>query len=136
MEMKSSSWAFLPLTLVVGLIGATAGAVAAVGGRDHPPSQVRPMQACRAALPGEHVVSAQRTTVGAVRTWGYGGPIQHRPLRTAFAAAPAPDQALWCWTRESARRVTAYAVHHGYAARAISVVGPGGGTPRGAPLVP
>jgi hypothetical protein len=95
------------------------------------------LSACRVALPGHDVVSGAWTTVGALRTWGYGGPKPTRPLRNAFPAAKPTEPAAWCWTKEAADRYTAWGVHApGGALRAITVTGPTTTTPSGEPRIP
>ncbi len=101
------------------------------------PSGSDPSALCRRALPGHLVVSATWTTVGEVRSWGYGGPVQKRPLSAAFASAAPGDQAAWCWTRESRESYTAWAVRApADAVRAITVNGPTEVTPAGPPRIP
>jgi hypothetical protein len=99
---------------------------------------------CRDALPSRQVVSGAWTTVDALRGWGYGGPVQNRPLSDAFPSAVPSDQAAWCWTRDAPHTYTAWAVRApdgAVHAMTISEIGatdstPTEPTPSGPPLVP
>jgi hypothetical protein len=92
---------------------------------------------CLRALPDRHVVSAEWTTVGDLRAWGHGGPVQQRPLSKAFPGAAPEEPAVWCWTQEAADSVTAWGVHGSDPAeRAIGIVGPTGTIPSGPPVIP
>jgi len=80
---------------------------------------------CRQALPDRVVVSATRTSVGDLRTWGYSGPVQKRPLANVFPSAASSDPAAWCWTKEAVDSYTAWGVHGlDTAQRAITARGP------------
>jgi hypothetical protein len=91
---------------------------------------------CRQALPSLHVVSGTWTTVGELRSWGY-GPMDRHPLADAFPSAGPADQAAWCWTIDAPDSYTAWGVRtpHG-AQRAMTVTGPTKNIPSGAPVVP
>ena len=92
---------------------------------------------CQHALPGRDVVSGTWTTVDDLRTWGYGGPVQKRPLATAFPGVAADAQAAWCWTRQAADDYTAWGVPtDGAAVKAINLMGPVTTTPSGRPSIP
>ena len=92
---------------------------------------------CRQALPDRMVVSATRTSVGDLRTWGFSGPVQKRPLANVFPSAASSDPAAWCWTREAVDSYTAWGVHAPETAqRAVTVHGPTDVIPAGPPLIP
>jgi hypothetical protein len=92
---------------------------------------------CRQVLPGRDVVSGTWTTVGDLRTWGYSGPVQRRPLQAVFANASPADQAAWCWTKNSADSYTAWGARaNDEPQRAITVIGPTTVTPSGSPRIP
>jgi hypothetical protein len=92
---------------------------------------------CKQALPGRDVVSGSATTVGALRDWGYGGPVAHHPLATVFATAAPTATAAWCWTKEAADSYTAWGVlAPGSVAQAINITGPIDQPPSGAPVIP
>ena len=96
-----------------------------------------PRALCRQALPDRDVVSATVTTVGNLRAWGYGGPVQKHPLGNVFPSAAPSDPAVWCWTRDAVDSYTAWGAHAPDAAgRAITVIGPTDQIPVGAPVVP
>src|SRR5262245_47590479 len=80
-----------------------------------PPTQgttmIDALALCLRALPDRHVVSAAWTTVGDLRAWGHGGPVQQHPLSRAFPNAAPEERAAWCWTREAVDNVTAWGVH-------------------------
>src|SRR5262249_49471691 len=92
---------------------------------------------CRRALPGREGVSATPTTVGDLRTRGYGGPVQKHPLGNVFPASAPGEPAAWCWTRQAVDSYTAWGVHVPDAAeRAITVIGPTDVVPAGRPVIP
>ena len=96
-----------------------------------------PLVQCRLALPGRDVVSATRTTVGDLRAWGYGGPVQKHPLGSVFPSAAPSEPAIWCWTRDATDSYTAWGAHARDAAgRAITVIGPTDQVPVGPPKIP
>lgn len=115
--------------------GGTVAPTAPIGGSTTPTSV---LALCRRALLDRDVVSGTWTTVGDLRTWGYGGPVQKRPLATAFPGPGDDAPAAWCWTRQAAGNYTAWGVlaPDGPAVRAINVIGPTSTTPSGPPRIP
>jgi hypothetical protein len=102
-----------------------------------PATMTDPLVLCRQALPDRDVVSGTWTTVGDLRTWGYGGPMQKRPLGNVFPPSAPTEPAGWCWTREAIDSYTAWGVHAPDAAeRAITVIGPTDVIPTGPPVIP
>jgi hypothetical protein len=102
-----------------------------------PASTTDPLVVCRQALPDRDVVSGAWTTVGDLRTWGYGGPVQKRPLGNVFPPSAPTEPSAWCWTREAVDSYTAWGVHAPDAAeRAITVIGPTDVIPTGPPVIP
>jgi hypothetical protein len=92
---------------------------------------------CRHVLVGRHVVSGSWTTVGDLRSYGYGPPPQHQPMRDGFGTASDTDSAVWCWTVEWPDSYTAWGVRpQGEAMRAVGVTGPAMGVPSGRPTIP
>ena len=92
---------------------------------------------CRQALPGRDVVSGTWATVGDLRSWGYGGPVQKQPLLNVFQGAAPTDQAAWCWTKNAPDSFTAWGVKAPNGAQlAITMNGPTSTIPSGAPLIP
>lgn len=134
----------LPLVAIAVL--AAAGACAGRSGTAGPtapssPTTTSPTSAlalCQRALPDRDVVSGTWTNVGDLRTWGYGGPVQHRPLATAFPGPGDDAPAAWCWSRQAADNYTAWGVlaPDGPAIRAVNLIGPMSGTPSGPPRIP
>jgi hypothetical protein len=136
--MRRLAVASAVLAVLVGLGGCAHNSDANTGSRPAVSATAAdPLTLCRQALPDRDVVSAEWTTVGDLRTWGYGGPVQQHPMGTAFPASGADDRAIWCWTREAADSYTAWGVHPpDGAARAIGIMGPTEMTPSGPPVIP
>ena len=102
-----------------------------------PATTTDPLVLCRQALPDRVVVSATRTSVGDLRSWGFSGPVQKRPLANVFPSAASSDPAAWCWTRAAVDSYTAWGVHASDTPRrAITATGPTDVVPAGPPLIP
>ena len=97
-------FAFVPVIAAAACsCAASAGAVGigSAGGSATPTSSGGALAVCREELPGRDVVSGTWTTVGGLRSWGYGGPVAKRPLADVFPTASAAGQAAWCWTKNA-----------------------------------
>jgi hypothetical protein len=102
-----------------------------------PATTIDSLALCRQALPARDVVSATPTTVGDLRTWGYSGPVQQRPLLNVFPSSASSEPAAWCWTREAVDSYAAWGAHATDAAEhAITLHGPTNLTPSGPPIIP
>lgn len=102
-----------------------------------PATTTDPLVLCRQALPDRVVVSATRTSVGDLRSWGFSGPVQKRPLANVFPSAASSDPAAWCWTRAAVDSYTVWGVHASDTPRrAITATGPTDVVPAGPPLIP
>ena len=98
---------------------------------------VTALELCRRVLVGRHVVSGSWTTVGELRSYGYGPPPQHQPMQDGFGSASDTDSAVWCWTQDGLQTYTAWgALPQGELLRAVGVTGPGMGIPSGRPTIP
>jgi hypothetical protein len=136
----------LPLMAIAVLLGSGACADQTDTGTAAPSGPTTPTETiptgalalCQRALPDRDVVSGTWTTVGDLRTWGYGGPVQKRPLATAFPGAAADARAAWCWTRQAADDYTAWGVPapDGTPVQAIDLMGPMNTNPSGPPVIP
>jgi hypothetical protein len=140
--MKRPAIRVAVLVLLIGLGGCAAPRGSSTGpgaGPDTttPATPTDPLVLCRQALPDRNLVSGTWTTVGDLRTWGYGGPTQTHPLADVFPALGPAAPAAWCWTREAADTYTAWGVQSpDHAERALTVVGPTKETPAGPPVIP
>jgi hypothetical protein len=102
-----------------------------------PPPATTALALCRQALASRDVVSGTWTTVSDLRSWGYSGPVQQRPLRDVFASAAPTDPAAWCWTKDAPDSYTAWGVRpNDTPQHAITVTGPTTVTPTGRPVIP
>jgi hypothetical protein len=143
--MRRRAAVILSLAILFAATACAQGVPEAPGAPSSPVGPARPpttgpadaLALCRRALPDSDVVSGTWTTVGSLREWGYGGPVQQRPLADAFAGTAAAQAAVWCWTREAADSYTAWGVlGPGSTDRAITVNGPTRQTPSGPPIIP
>jgi len=138
--MKRLAAASAILAVLVALAGCAGDRNTSSGTGSDASTQATPTDAivlCRQALPDRDVVSGIWTTVGDLRTWGYGGPVQKRPMGDAFVPSAPTEPAAWCWTREAVDSYTAWGVHvPDAAARAITVTGPTDVIPTGPPVIP
>jgi hypothetical protein len=81
---------------------------------------------CVAALPNRPISGWMPATVGALRSYQYGGPVAHRPLRSAFAGLSPAHPGAWCVRRDGSRAISLWGVVGGRCPRlAIKIVGPG-----------
>jgi hypothetical protein len=102
-----------------------------------PPPPTTALSLCRLALPSRDAVSGTWTTVSGLRSWGFSGPVQKRPLRDVFPSASPADLAVWCWTKDARDRYTAWGVRpQDPPQHAITVTGPTTVTPSGPPRIP
>jgi hypothetical protein len=122
------------------LLVAACSAPAASAGAGAPPgpsesalvSAMGAHAACRAMLPGLRVTGWERATVKGLRSYQYGGPVAHHPLRRVVRRLPAGESAEWCWVQGAPHSGTLYGVVPNVAVqRAMTVSGPGEASIRG-----
>jgi hypothetical protein len=84
------------------------------------------------ALPDQVVVGWMSATVGMLRTYQYGGPIPHVPLRRAFPGLANTDRGAWCIVRDAPNTSSLWGiVPDRHPRRVLTVTGPGSGRYRG-----
>jgi hypothetical protein len=87
--------------------GRSSATIGVAGATTRPPPTTA-LSLCRQALPRRDVVSGTWTTVSDLRSWGYSGPVQKRPLRDVFPSASPAGLAAWCWTKDAPDSYTAW----------------------------
>jgi hypothetical protein len=81
---------------------------------------------CVEAFPHRPLSGWMPATVGALRSYQYGGPVARLPLRTAFPGLRRTHPAAWCVLQDGPDVISLWGVVPGnQPRRAIRIVGPG-----------